>query len=282
MSITCCFMHREAQSELIILVLQILKKLKCINGAMYMRCMDSNFLRRLRYLNTDMRGPSIANTLNADGANNPLIVNDKNPRTALIPANGNNKLSLKPDQNELDDKESARKKARKEELRAAAELKKKQSKSMSVSLMSNHNRSNSRSSTLTRNSKKCCCCVCLFGNQKNDFFVESGRQSRAFSAMKRNSLLATNTVTNGDVGQQITSTTATTSGSSDSPKVTHLQLSRKKEKSVTDFIEIHRERVSSLKFSSGASSQDGEHGLPNVVTEIDVTKTTVSNGQSSL
>jgi hypothetical protein len=276
-------MHRDAQVELIILILQMLKKLKCINSSTYMTCIDSSFLRKLRYLNNEMRGPSIANTLNADGANNPLIMNEKNARTTSIHAN-NNKLIIKPDAtNDIDKREKARKKARKEELKAANnEFKKKQSKSMSFSVMSNHNRSNSRSSTL--NSKKCCCCVCLFGNQKNDFFVETGRQSKAFSALKRNSL---NSPPNGEAVAGHTSTTATPS-SSDLPEVTHLQLTRKREKSVTDFIQIHKETVSSLKLSSKSSSfdatatADADDNKPDVVTEINVTTTTISNSQSNV
>jgi hypothetical protein len=240
-------------------------------------------MRKLR--NNDLRGPLIANAaINVDGAANPLIANDKNHHASTA-TNANNKLELKNDEPNNQKNAKTKKKLRiNEPLEdAALALKKQQSKSDSV--QRNLSRSNSQTSSGLNNRKCRCCCECLFGNQKNDFFVENGRHSRAFSAAPRrisvnsngtNATAATANARNSvDAGILTITTTSTTSPSPttppDSPKITHLQLTRSKQKqSVSGFVEVNRERDISLKLSSDSSfdSEENQNGNAGVSIEI--------------
>ena len=209
-------MHREAQLEFSVLTLQLLKKLKCLNTRTYMSCYDSEFMRKLRYLNSDMRSPSLANT---------NMINHNNTTEPLFTSN---------------------------ELKAAKEAKKPGQKKQEVSVKKL--RSQSMSSVLPSRginngvgNRRCCfcCCVCLFGDQKNDFFIESTRaNSRAMSNHKRNSMLA-------NLNSKHSSSAAIlhATNSDDLSKLTHLQLTRKRDKSFVEHVVIERDRTSSLKIS---------------------------------
>lgn len=216
-SITCCFMHREAQLEILLLILQLLRKLKIINQATYTRCMESGLIRRLRFLNSELRNTSLT-ALSHHANNAPTTLDTDNKSNQTTGKRGSDK-SKKPS--------SFTKPKKSQPSEAAATT------------------SSTTTSILKRHRKCCCCWLCLFGNQKNDFFLveTNGRYSKTFTHQQHHHnhhLLANH-------GISSLNAEATLDDLDDQDKVSQLQLSRKKEKRLDHFVEITRQKESILK-----------------------------------
>ena len=59
-SIVCCFMHREVRIECLLYVCEKLRKIQCLQSFRCMRCLDSDYIRQLRYIYSENRAGSIA------------------------------------------------------------------------------------------------------------------------------------------------------------------------------------------------------------------------------
>jgi hypothetical protein len=170
-AITCCFIHREVRIEFILYGCQLLKKIKCLQSFKCMQCLDSDYIRQLRYLYHEQRGVSIAigQQLNETASKQmhnrqaPLNQEERNPM--ISPPRPN---SVKVASNSMDKKVTINSRASVSSI----------SSSLSVT-------------------KKCCCC--LFSENKNDFFnsdsasnSKSSRRKHLISKLRPSKLSLTN------------------------------------------------------------------------------------------
>ena len=56
-SIVCCFIHREVRIECLLFACELLKKIRCLQS---LSCIDSDYIRQLRYIYNENRAGSIA------------------------------------------------------------------------------------------------------------------------------------------------------------------------------------------------------------------------------
>ena len=78
-SIACCFMHREVRIEFLLYICELLRKIECLQSFKCMRCLDSDYIRHLRYIYSENRAGSIASrAFNGDVTKRPSNVLQNN------------------------------------------------------------------------------------------------------------------------------------------------------------------------------------------------------------
>jgi hypothetical protein len=160
-SFTCCFMHRDAQIELIYLILHVLKKLRFINETTYMKCVESELIRKLRIAsnnhNTNYDRAQSIGILNTETQINPLLIDKTIDKRASLPKT----TSL-------------------ENATIAGSFASSKTKRSSSLIGKDLNNNNVKIKASKKDEDKTSCCLCLFGNQKNDFYQSNRHHSRIF------------------------------------------------------------------------------------------------------
>ena len=59
-SIVCCFIHREVRIECLLFACELLKKIRCLESLSCMKCLDSDYIRQLRYAYNENRAGSLS------------------------------------------------------------------------------------------------------------------------------------------------------------------------------------------------------------------------------
>ena len=177
-AITCCFINRDVRIEFVLTLFEYLNKIKCLKSLRCMSCLNSDYIRRLKYLSNNKRDFSIIENIP-----NPLA-----RREQLVAINNDEENAMLPTE-----KDSFK---RHDKLKA-------------TSIYGDSQRpikhSPSIISTSTRVDSKCC--SFLFGNRKNDFFNENKnfkKNSMGSSSITRKSLNKANgKITNTDNRQSL-------------------------------------------------------------------------------
>lgn len=172
-SFTCCFIHREVRIEFILYGCQLLKKIKCLQSFRCMQCLDSDYIRQLRYIYHERRGPSVAMQINNLNNNDTTGANSAKRLSKVTIGNQSSNLNFEEENPMLPNSNSSNKFRHTNGIRKNDSLDlKKLNPSQSVVTFSSVSAAKSK------------CCGCLFSNSKNDFFTESRSNSKVFK--KRN------------------------------------------------------------------------------------------------
>ena len=200
---TCCFIHREVRIEMILFSCKLLKKIKCLQGLRCMSCLDSDYIRQLRYATSDNRSRRSSSifekrhsTVNqtllshnlSPSSSNALRINmheatPNGPTAATAtscaksPAIG--AIAATPSTSSISKAAAVHHSSSKirEQLPT---IKKEMS---SFSLTSYASNVHSDKTPLTRN-----CCGCLFSENKNDFFNDADvrKQRKLIKKIQKN------------------------------------------------------------------------------------------------
>jgi hypothetical protein len=176
-SIACCFMHREVRIEFILLFCNLIRKIKCLKSFRCMNNFNSDYVRHLRYTYYDNRRPS----------NHVLTSEMDNLNESKRISNANNsKMNIFTKE---DDSPILSKKASRLSSKDVHVIRSKKRNLSHMSFLSSSTNASYSNVSSTDNS----CFKFLFGDKKNDFFVDS-RESRSLRHKKNpsSSLLTSN------------------------------------------------------------------------------------------
>lgn len=138
-AITCCFIHREVRIEFILSGVQFLDSMNCIKNLRCMNCLNSDYVRQLRYMSNERRNFSVVETPPHTVMRRERLSSNNEEENVMLSSNAPKRFSSLN--------------------RASTSNEPRFSIKHSPSIVSSTNRQNK-------------CFSFLFGNRKNDFFYE--------------------------------------------------------------------------------------------------------------
>ena len=162
-AVACCYIHREVRIETLLMFVSGLSKLRCLTNMRCMGCLQSDYIRQLRY--SQHRGSNFI-TLEKQASVRSQQAAAMLARATTPPT--------RPCMPTLDEEESAEGMLKSQQSVTSSRIVRAKKNSLNMSIVS------APPISLNENDEQACC-GCLFDKQKNDFYASPPSRPRPLS-----------------------------------------------------------------------------------------------------